>query len=554
MKKTLKIWGLFFIFGIIAPNCQSGNNPTGKNDAKHLVSNDIDSIMLDGLNPDSDSIDFIYPRCIYNILNSCFGNYNGRNYAPQIYIDRLIKSLQYVTLSDGGVSQRLFTLSTDKLPESFSSDIDLKLVGKGYKNADFQINLPHTQNTVLLNKKLNIMCLGDSQTDADYIDSYIRQFVIKDAIDYQIRTNETERNFDFNMLGTMAHDQLEHFTYRGINVSVNNYNEGRSSWAAVTYLRHAEKYTWASISYNGVSKSILHVAWRALGLYENLGRDYVENKEDRNLIAQTCSGQHNITKSCVDGFVFNHYKLLAGIPAVNFENATDKQKQLIVDAIKTKWENPDNPFYSYKMVQKTKNTDNCYAFDFSVYLDRYKTHEKNGNELTKKGSKAISDSYVCKPDYVSVYLGSNDSRFYGLDQVEELIGNIYFLNQLIVAQTGARVITGQIALPQAIFKSRYAEHSQTKTGGFDRHFYVEELQKQCGEEDKQASESIFFNPSFFVQRFGQALYPSFVDTANDSDIGHIIRINDEHMSREAYSDIAFQIYAQIAYIENLYTK
>jgi hypothetical protein len=137
---------------------------------------------------------------------------------------------------------------------------------------DKEINIPYycARNTNLINKNIRLLALGDSMTDADEWMTYMRKLALMDNIDYKKKTNTATDVIDIKLVGTMRAAKNESFTYRDVEVSVHNYNEGRSGWNTANYVyattMGATKFVlgnytagWMTLNYknhNGENKSL----------------------------------------------------------------------------------------------------------------------------------------------------------------------------------------------------------------------------------------------------------------------------------------------------------
>lgn len=530
-------------------------------------------------------LELLLPPYLFTVANYCYsdnplrGDYSGnpskRNYAPVMYMDRLVR-----LDSDGFAPNVCFLGGTTSMRFSNTSNVDTvyggqfdgksvertienRIVGEKYNDYDVSIPLHVAKNTNLLDEEqtkgrsLNILCLGDSETDQGEWSSYIRKLVLMDNIDYKKKTDTQIDVLDVNLIGTRHDANNESFTYRGESINLRNgtgtgnFNEGLSSWGCCTYLRHAKLYTWASVTYNNVSKSILHCAWRELGLYTSKGREYSGTNEDKAIIANTCSGFYTLTEDDLDGWVWNNNRNAIGLSSVEWESATAQNKADLLTYLNvTLLASPENRFYSKDKVVETNGE---YAFDWNAYYARYKNRDIDGNVLLEQGTSVISDSYVCTPDYVLMNLGTNDTAFFP-DDAEARVGVVYYLAQIIQSQIGCQVIVFTPSFTSRLYMSGavdgYAEaqrkYAQTINRVTD---FTHNMLSKFGTLTQQEANGVLFCPTFWTQRFGPWSSNSYVEIGEDvTEIGTIINDNEVHPSKYAYDDWGYMLYSMIQYL------
>jgi len=525
-------------------------------------------------------ISLVLPPYLFSVANYCYsdepqkGSYVGspskRNYAPVIYLDRLVKLGNdgfppNVTFLGGKTSMRIANTSDDNSTSGgqFSGTsktwiVKNRIVGEAYNDYDVSIPLHVAKNTNLLDyeqtlgRHLNLLCFGDSETDQGEWSSYIRKLVLMDNMDYKKKTNTSADVMDVRLVGTMRDTNNESFSYRGESVTTptGNYNEGLGSWACYTFLRHAKLYTWASVTYNSTSKSILHCAWRELGLYSTQGREYGGTDADKLLIANTCSGYNTLTIDDLDGWVWNNNRNAIGLSSVEWGNATSENKSAMLTYLNvTLLNSPSNKFYSKNMVTQTNGE---YAFSWDAYYARYKTHDVDGSILATQGTDAISNSYVCTPDYVLMNLGTNDGA--AIPTAQDKMEIVYFMAQLLHTQIGCPVIVFTPSFTSRLYMSGaedgYAEAQRkylpTIQATQDNTI---EMMSLFGTLAQQESNGIYFCPTYWTQRFGTFSSIGYVEIGEDvTEVGTIVNDNEVHPSKKSYDDWGFQLYSMINYI------
>ena len=515
--------------------------------------------------------DYQLPECMFTVLNDCYADdfSIGRSYVPTLKIERITED--NVLIGNGGRCLPLVQSFNDNLPTSVVSTLRIsnKLRGKDYDDVDFSFSLYTTKNSVLVDKNIRLMCLGDSLTDMDDWTSYIGKLINMDNIDYKKKMSIIEDRVTYKSIGIRANDST-HFTkfsYRDVNVNFTDYNEGRSSWAAATYLRHATLMTWATVTYNGQLKGVGgHVAWHILGLFEKEGNEYTGTVTQKHKIQHTCNGQYPITIRCIDGWVWNNFRSRVGLSSVEFDNASAEQKTTLLHWLDGTGENnildnPDNPFFSRNKVEETKDTDNCYAFDWQTYYDRYKTHADNGAELDDKGTKYISNSYVCTPNFIAMHMGANDGAFGRTtdEDIKYIVDDVYKIASLLREQTGAKVMIfdsaaqlcnfPELSMEQGLaIGEKYVASADANRMEPKRNRMLMEL---LGDFNKQKSTGIFYCPAYFMERMGAQYDRPFNDIGSEEVKGWIVTRGNVHPSYLGYADIGYEVYSMLCYLLTL---
>lgn len=512
--------------------------------------------------------DYQLPECMFTVLNDCYADdfSIGRSYVPTLKIERITEN--NVLIGNGGRCLPLVQSFNDNLPTNIVSTLTIsnKLRGKDYDDVDFSFKLYTTKNSILVDKNIRLMCLGDSLTDMDDWTSYIGKLIRMDNIDYKKKMSISDDKITCKSVGTRTNSNT-HFTkfnYRDEEVNFTDYNEGRGSWAAATYLRHANLMTWATVTYNGQSKGVGgHVAWHILGLFEKEGYEYSGTNEQKHKIQHTCNGQYPITVNCIDGWVWNNFRSRVGLGGVEFDNATDEQKSTLLHWLDGTGENnlldnPDNPFFSRSKVEETKNTDNCYAFDWQAYYDRYKTHAEDGTELESKGTKYISNSYVCVPNFVAMHFGSNDGAFGRTtdEDIEYIVEDIYKIASLLRTSTGANVMIFDSAAALCNFPELSMEQGlaigEKYVASADANRMEprrnKKLMEVIGNLSKQKSTGIYYCPSYFMERMGAQYDRQFNDIGSEEVKGWIVTRGNVHPSYLGYADIGYEVYSMLCYL------
>ena len=272
-----------------------------------------------------DSFKVDIPEELFRVTNDI---YSKREYAPRLFAERLQETENELTFENGSTEWYVARKTLDMFSNLSKTDsVSRQVFVDMYRRKNISFNLHTTKASVFYGKTLNFLPIGDSITAQNNWHTYIRKLLLMDNVDWQIANSSVANKYGMQTIGINRSTSNTAFTYRNKNVNVHyNYHEGRSSWAAATYLRHADLYTWAAVSYNGISKSILHVAWRVLGLYEKYNVEYSGTAQQRNYIRTTCNGQYSITSACIDGYVWNNYRSKIGYGSVDYSNATSAQK------------------------------------------------------------------------------------------------------------------------------------------------------------------------------------------------------------------------------------
>lgn len=144
-------------------------------------------------------------------------------------------------------------------------------------------------------------------------------------------------------------------------------------------------------------------------------------------------------------------------------------------------DNPINPFFSKTKVLETKDSDNCYAFDWGTYYARYKTHTESGEELVTKGTYATSSMYVCVPNIVGICLGTNDSVWDSEDVIVNM-QDAYKIAELVRDSTSATVIIFANGVPQSSHVANYKLAGSQYAYSSSRYYQLknQKLRELCG--------------------------------------------------------------------------
>ena len=501
------------------------------------------------------------PECMFTVVNDCYNNIVSqvqRTYVPLLRIERITS--EDVLIGNGGRCIPLVHGFISMPTENVSSlSISNTLRGRDYDDKNFVFTLYTIKNSVLVDKDIRLLCLGDSLTDADLWTSYIGKLIHMDNIDYKKKMSIVEDKISYRPIGIMYNGgEFCNFTYRDEFVDFTDYNEGRSSWAAATYLRHATLFTWASVTYNNQSKDIKHIAWHVLGLFEKESAEYSGTQEQNDMIRYTCNGQYPITVACLDGWVWNNFRSRCGLGSIEYDDATSEQKNTMLHWLDGTGENnlldnPDNPFFSRDKVEETKNTDNCYAFDWNTYYNRYKTHSNNGEELEEKGTKFQSNSYVCVPNYIVIELGTNDETFgYSEESLPKTMNDIYKIAELLHNDTGAKVMILQNATPTANFPElSYEQNLAISVKRNNATYYAKKnkiLSEKCGNLSVQKTKGIFYCPSYYMQRQSCSYDRQYVEIGTEKIKGYVVADTDIHPNKLGYADIGYEVYSMLCYL------
>lgn len=523
-------------------------NTNGETDLV-LSQESLNRIIPELLNA-STELSAIIPTDLYRVTNML---YHKREYAPKLMAERMQIGEKYVGYASGSPEWLVANKQLSVFNGNYQDvEVGNTLVQDVFTKKTFSLNLHTSKNTVFQDKKLNFLPLGDSITNHNNWHTYLRKLLLMDNVDWQIANNSDAVKYDMQTLGTKWSPSNVEFTYRDKSVNVNyNYNEGRPSWAAATYLRHAEVYTYANVFYSGVSKGMLHVAWRILGLYEKYNQDYNFSRQQKEYIRTTCNGQYPITTSCIDGWVWNCYREKINLSSVEYSSATSEQKEAMITYLTTTLlDNPTNPFFSKDKVLETKDSNNCYAFDWGTYYARYKTHDENGNVLATQGPKAIGKNmHVCIPNVIGICLGTNDEAYNSADTtVNEQ--DAYQIAELLQQATNAVVIIFANGVPQSRFPEKYGLAGIQAANNYATRYQTKNCQLEaiCGDWNNQVSKNIFYAPCYYIQTFGNYEDYPLTELYTEENIGSLLTSEDIHPNNSATSQWSYQIYSLMAYL------
>ena len=344
------------------------------------------------------------------------------NFENRLYIEGIAKT----------DAKNLKINNSNSIPIEKSTDdkISITVSCDGYSSLYKEIPIISTSAEKAQNKKIRPLLIGDSLTDNGY--PSLCEFIFKNY-------NSKLGNINPIFVGTIADNiditiQNQKFTCRGCN-------EGRSGWLISNYLRHicqthAGRFGWSSDSNALTGK----VAWDSLGLATKTRngiserqskQDYTEwTPEVGEQIRMTCHGYYDADPS---EDLWNWLVKTKGIKTFEYEEMrytfsevySTSDDEIQKKAIKYLCENPENPFFN---IIKVNNTNNEYAFDFAIYINRYKTIEDDGTNRLVVGSTAgskvsnVNDFDVCTPTHVVVFMNQNEV-FITIEQ-PKLIRNI----------------------------------------------------------------------------------------------------------------------------------
>ena len=493
------------------------------------------------------------PPYLFTFTNYCYSNNpnwhrSARNYAPKLYLDRLVSLKEdnfppEVTFIGGTNLHRISPVLVSG--NSGVMNITDRIIGSEYESKDISIPCYCSRNTNLIDKNVRLLAIGDSMTDADEWMTYMRKLALMDNIDHKIKTSTDTNVIDIKLIGTMRAPYNEKFTYRGESVSVINYDEGRSGWSCCNYLRHADGYSW-----NMGNRD--YVAWDALGLHSKFG-SYTGTQIQKDLIANTCTGYWQIDPEYIpiaSSYTWSAYRGKIGYGSIAWADASDTQKAELVSYLDGSrsdgniLDNPINPFYSKDEVVLS-NGD--HAFSWDMYYSRYKNKEDDGTTATDKGTMAFNDSYVCNPNYVALNLGTNDNVY--RSDYKVIMDDFYHLGEVIHAQIGCPTILFTPACAGAFYigGNDFAENTiYNSNDQFNKNKY---LIGKFGTLNEQIVNGVLYCPTYYVQRFGGFDGMSFQEIGEDStSIGEMVISNDVHPNSGAYNDWGYELYSMLNYL------
>ena len=376
------------------------------------------------------------PNYLYGIDNDSvpgFGDVYVSEQITRLFKEGLIKNVDDV---------KIFNFDSYALPINVKNTttkqtyvLPIKLTSSRHADLSLNVNFIKTKSSNCLGKTVLYQAIGDSITDNEYPDiDGTGTYSYTHIMQKQAEKINKDHNSTFKVLSYGIRNFFQNsFVYKGSTILTEGNNEGRNGWTTASYLRHVamakvgtgtsgfgfyfNKAAWDSL---GLGKKII---WNATSFangydfytgitYEN----YTGSDVQRALIRTTVHGRYlpdltvDLYNSMNDFIMDASVKLTRGLAY----NVSENQK--LMDSMVFFTENPLNPFYHFNTAQATTS----YAFNYSVYIDRYRTRDTSGTKLligdstigSKINSGNIASINVGVPTHISICLSENDKQSY----------------------------------------------------------------------------------------------------------------------------------------------
>ena len=512
-----------------------------------------------------------FPEVVFGIGSKAF---YGRQYLTDIIADSLVKdSIQGLMINGNkwfginnietlGEESRFGLVGmTTKITET---DYTLKLSAVGYETKEFPLKYIKLRQDAAQNKTINVLVIGDSQTDAKLYDehgerkgawnwtSFMTQLSLMD--------NKDVGGIKVNLLGTRNNLKTT-FTYKEEEFTLNSYNEGRSGWSAFGYLHHNIYTNFNIIGFDGL--------WYWLGLATKTPYDSETPGQSFEAFGSYSKGKETIMRKTNVG----RYKIdLGNNPTeyaeidklwqkliANFDDftgtgvysGTSEQKQLLQQYWEDKLDNPDNPFYSKTKAQAYSGNyewTNENAFSITEYLNRYRTLDDSGNRLLdnspEKGTKVLDVNAwdVCKPTHVFWVLGGNDGSAYQ-DDIDIVKSGPSIIREEL---PDAFIASFAYRLPGVIAPNEWQCVGILQEGGNGRYNNNLKFSEDYGDFESQKSNKSYWLPIYYVQGVGSSRTRGIYDFVGSKD--KIVANNDtDHLGLSANKSVGYQCLAWIYY-------
>lgn len=348
-------------------------------------------------------------------------NYDDRtlNFTARIPVEGIFtQALKSARVNNSASAVIDFQTNTDG-----TTNVSLTLSADNYKTETFTIPFRHSPLYSLQNVMIKLTSIGDSLTQGQVNGSNGNKIAYSVIIDFLVQAlNADIGSVTLVNVGTML--GIDTLTQFDRTYTVRACNEGRGGWAISDYLRKFCNTRMLNGT-NTFDRVVNKIAWDSLGLGTMTrngvpGRSYtnlVNNDTNGALIKNTCHGYYEadpteqlwtwIVEVCgVTSFTYDGTTYTFG---ETYSTADDEAQKAYILFRCT--ENVTNPFYDYDTVQ---SSDGAYAFNYTEYLNKYKTLAADGVTRLEVGSTAgtevtdINAYDVCEPTHASIIMTEND--------------------------------------------------------------------------------------------------------------------------------------------------
>lgn len=354
------------------------------------------------------------PPYVFDIENNS-NNIYTRSYLQKMYPESFVKEARDVSVNNYRAMDLFKRGFNSNVKQDFEGE-EINITGESIQEVNETYTLKRTQVSNAKGKPVRMIVLSSSVTAQDVADidgtrrggwnwvSYLKQISMQDNIDFG------DDDIDVLTMGiTNGRSSNNEFEYKENTYTIRSFSEGRSSWAAAMYLRHAIP-TQDGLSSSSVDKLSYPDLWTSLGLTSEIGA-WSNTSINRELLRSTPHGKYSHDYS--EG-LWEWAKLKLGISNSDTYTGNATQMQNIDDALSDLYSNPVNPFFDLATAQSTLE----YAFNIQTYFDRYKTLDTDGITRLVVGSTAgslVSDSFnhdlTVNPTHFVLFTGGNDLQF-----------------------------------------------------------------------------------------------------------------------------------------------
>ncbi|WP_167597696.1 hypothetical protein [Leeuwenhoekiella sp. ZYFB001] len=348
-------------------------------------------------------------------------NYDDRtlNFTARIPVEGIFTQALKSARVNGSASAVIdFQTNTDG-----TTNVSLTLSADNYKTETFTIPFRHSPLSSLQNVMIKLTSIGDSLTQGQVNGSNGNKIAYSVIIDFLVQAlNADIGNVALVNVGTML--GIDTLTQFDRTYTVRACNEGRGGWAISDYLRkftNTRRQNGSNTPYRIVGKA----AWDSLGLGTMTrngtpGRTYVgfsNTTATGDLMRLACHGYYEADPTeelwdwivNVNGVTSFTYDSVTYTFGGTYSSADDEaQKAYILYRCTT---DVDNPFFDLDTVESSGGS---YAFNYTEYLNKYKTLASDGVTRLVVGSTAgtlvtdVNEYDVCEPTHASIIMTEND--------------------------------------------------------------------------------------------------------------------------------------------------
>jgi hypothetical protein len=402
--------------------------------------------------------DFIYPSHVFGVES---GSRAGREVLTMLYPEGMqVKDQNVIKLKINGnrsamLSRNRGMYESDYNQSVYETNMNFGLSADGYQNKDFTTKFVQANRHNAKNKKILLLTVGASLTEAGWFLGGLKQFADMDDIDIG--------NINVRLIGH-RHLYTHSFTYNNVTKTFPINTEGRAGWPTYGMLNYPFEMRASDITSANLIDT--ETAWYLCGLATKTpfnssvqGQEfesYTGTDEQKISACEAVFGRYkpdycerlwiglhnfhsNFVNSALHTFWYystgQDYQEGATIPAYN-GSASNSIMETFLNAI---IDDPDNVFYDKDRARAyTGDYIWTYKSAFSIlkYIERYRTLDDDGNQLyfdanqattgtagTNKGYYAdgsesnyyigtkITDvlcGEVCMPTFIACGMGSND--------------------------------------------------------------------------------------------------------------------------------------------------